>query len=648
MRPHLLLFSIVFIFIVQQAEAKSLSILDSAISTSFKNVDLKEKLFREALTEMKAVDDDSLHQFARIEFGKFFFYTSNYDSAYHYFLMAESVHENGLEMMAALQNMQGAALQRMEQYEAAVSHYIRALSTYEELEDQIGISKVCNNLSVIYRTTRDFRRAEEYLRRSIVINENRGDSLSLGQNYNNLGNVFNAVRRLDSALHYFKLAYSLKSDRISETSSESSSLHNIGMVLAEMAKYNEAENYLLKALRIRRELNDHIGVTSTLITLLQVYVELERFDEALIVYEEVHPLVHKYGGFEMRTRVESAAGKMYAGLGDYSKAVELLAAALLSSDSVYEESTARNILELEKRFMLSEKESEIRQLQMERQQNAQWQRWTRSFLIVSILFILILVVLIVTNSKRLKENKKLNIQYLKEKERAENTVVFKEQSIRILSHEVRTPLNGIIGLVQLLEEGCDKPEQHEMIEMVGISANRLMRVISNVLDYSRYQADKLEVDFESVDLNAITRESVKSFEPQARLGQLTIEHESPEVEVFVKADPQLMHSILNNLIGNAVKFTPAGGKIVVSAYQTKDKCVLEVRDSGIGMDEDQLKSLFQPYHQVSEDKKRRAVGTGLGLSIVKEFIELMNGDVSVESEKGKGSIFRVSLPVQAS
>lgn len=619
--------------------------LNSAVATSVREPELKESLFRQSLQQLRAVKNDSLQVYARIELGKFYFFISAFDSAYHYFLDAEQFAKKDLQSMAHLQNMQGAALQKMEQFEASASHFIRAAGIYEELGDEQGIAKVYNNLSITYRILRDDERAEEYIRRAISINKRRNDTLRLGQNLNNLGNLLYGRGQLDSALHYFRLAADLKQHFDLESNLVASSKNNIGMILREMGRNQEAEQELLEALAIRREIHDRAGVLSSLTNLMELYVASQEMQKAQEVYKEAEPMLKEFGGYEIMTRMMSHAGDMYAKLGKYERAVQVLQSALLYTDSLHEQTTKESILELERRFKLEEKEKEIRDLQVAREQADRDKEWTRWFVIGLSASVALLSLMIVWNFRRLKENQKLSEKYLAEKERAENTVLFKEQTIRILSHEVRTPLNGIISLSHLLKDSCDSPDQHEMIEMVNISADRLMNVISNVLDYSKFQAGKLEMELLPTDISGICRESIDGFAPQAHLGQLQITGDLPAKPLMAKADPQLMHSILNNLVGNAVKFTPAGGTIVIRCFIEDQLACVAVEDNGIGIDADKLKVLFSPFEQVSDDRQKRAVGTGLGLSIVKLFTEAMGGKVSVVSEKGKGTTFKVSFPL---
>lgn len=291
--------------------------LNSAVATSVREPELKESLFRQSLQQLRAVKNDSLQVYARIELGKFYFFISAFDSAYHYFLDAEQFAKKDLQSMAHLQNMQGAALQKMKQFEASASHFIRAADIYEELGDEQGIAKVYNNLSITYRILRDDERAEEYIRRAISINKRRNDALRLGQNLNNLGNLLYGRGQLDSALHYFRLAADLKQHFDLESNLVASSKNNIGMILREMGRNQEAEQELLEALAIRREIHDRAGVLSSLTNLMELYVASQEMQKAQEVYKEAEPMLKEFGGYEIMTRMMSHAGDMYAKLGKY-------------------------------------------------------------------------------------------------------------------------------------------------------------------------------------------------------------------------------------------------------------------------------------------------------------------------------------------
>jgi len=153
----------------------------------------------------------------------------------------------------------------------------------------------------------------------------------------------------------------------------------------------------------------------------------------------------------------------------------------------------------------------------------------------------------------------------------------------------------------------------------------------------------------AIKSNARLGDSIRlaSFAHSAKLELLHLEYEGSEKPVHCLLDAQLLHSILHNLIGNSLKFTPSGGHIVVSVEQKSDRGIIRVRDTGSGMTQDQVKAIFKPFQQVSEEKEKRRVGTGLGLSIVSQFTQLMSGTVDVESQKGEGTTFTLSFPLQA-
>jgi signal transduction histidine kinase len=635
-----------FLLLCNKAEAQSFfeKNLDSAVALRLSQAELKEMMFRESFRALSTVEDDSLRLYAFVEYGKFLFFTSSFDSAYTYFMRAEKYAGNDLKSIASLQNMQGASLQRMEELEAAVTHYIHSATIYEELEDEVGQAKVYNNLSMVYQSTSDHDRAIEYIRKSIRINRSRGDSVKLGQNYNNLGIIFRTQIALDSARKYLELAVSIKSRFDNETSLQASSLNNLGLVLFKLKEYEQAEDYFLESIRIRQRIADRLGEISSIINLVELYITLQRFDEAQDYFDRISENEFNKDNLELRSRIEGLAGLLYRGLGDSEKSSIHFELAMKYTDTLNVSRTKNNMMELERQFRLDEKERKIRELELQQSADEKEQSRTQLFLLVLSGLVALLAGSMVVSYRRLIQNKKLSRKYLEEKKKAENTAVFKEQSLSILSHEVRTPLNGIVSLSQLLKTECRTQEQHEMVEMIEISASRLNKVIANVLDYSKYQAGKLDIELEEHDLVSTCKESVKSFELQAKIAGLEIRYFGEE-ELPLKFDPQLMHSVLNNLIGNAIKFTREGGKIGVQVKKSESKVYMSVIDSGIGMSPEQLENIFEPYEQVSVDKKSRSVGTGLGLSIVKQFSELMNATVYVESEKGKGSTFTVSFSI---
>ncbi len=227
----------------------------------------------------------------------------------------------------------------------------------------------------------------------------------------------------------------------------------------------------------------------------------------------------------------------------------------------------------------------------------------------------------------------------------------KSRFIANVSHEIRTPLNGVLGMAQILAADELSPSQRERVDIIHSSGEVLLGILNDVLDLSKIEAGKLDLEATPFDLVKVVRDVEAAFSAVAQTKGLTlglhVEGRSDDRRVgdLYMGDPSRIRQIVANLVSNALKFTPSGEvKIVVSCLD--EGVVLSVRDTGIGIPEDKLSKLFGQFEQVDASTTRRFGGTGLGLSICRELCRLMGGRILVESEFGKGSTFTVHLPLQ--
>jgi len=227
----------------------------------------------------------------------------------------------------------------------------------------------------------------------------------------------------------------------------------------------------------------------------------------------------------------------------------------------------------------------------------------------------------------------------------------KDDFLSVVSHELRTPLTSIIGYLKLLLQKAVGPmseDQQDMIETAHRNAVRLFQIVNNLLDLSRFQAGFQDMQKGSVDPVEVLSNAVQTLRTQAAVRGLILETEpAPSVEP-IEADAPKLESVLVNLLSNAVKYTPEGGRIKVACIGTcvggKDGVEFTVSDTGVGIPRKHLKKIFDAFYQVENHMTRNVGGTGLGLAIAKKIVEAHDGRISVESEPGKGSTFKVFLP----
>ena len=229
----------------------------------------------------------------------------------------------------------------------------------------------------------------------------------------------------------------------------------------------------------------------------------------------------------------------------------------------------------------------------------------------------------------------------------------KSEFLANMSHEIRTPLNAVIGISELLSNTIKDKKQQNYMNTINNAGNSLLLIINDILDLSKIESGKMELNFKPIKLHAIFKEIETIFMQEVHNKEIEFFVEIPnDIPELILFDEVRIRQILLNLIGNAVKFTEKGYvKLSIETVPSNKRDMrqvdlrLSIEDTGIGIPKSEKERIFQAFTQISGQSIKKYGGTGLGLSITKKLVEMMNGKISLESEVGKGSCFRVWLPL---
>jgi signal transduction histidine kinase len=235
-------------------------------------------------------------------------------------------------------------------------------------------------------------------------------------------------------------------------------------------------------------------------------------------------------------------------------------------------------------------------------------------------------------------------------ERLKELDQFKSNLLNAVSHELRTPLTSIQGFAEFLEDGLAgdlNDEQAHFVHQIQQGSRRLGHLVDDLLDAARMEAGTFKLVLEEADLGQVIRESVMSLQPQAKEAGVLLVEEGIDAPIPLRIDAKRMGQVLLNLMGNAIKFTPPGGRITLVLTRGEHEVQVLVQDTGIGIPAGDLPNIFDRFYQIDNSLTRRRGGTGLGLAIAKALVEAHGGTISVHSDRNQGSTFWFTLPREA-
>ncbi|MES2701886.1 MAG: tetratricopeptide repeat protein [Bacteroidota bacterium] len=474
----------------------------------------------------------------------------------------------------------------------ALTHFERALGINEELGDEFSQSIILTSISNLLYDLNDYDSALEYALKCLPIFERAHNSSSLINIYNTLGNIYFKKEQHAEALHYF--TENMKHSE-PETAAYVMAESGLGKVYYKMHDFGNSSKFLTNSLREAQLLGNAEVQIICHFYLGRLYMDDNNYRQALQSLNSAFTLASEYMRRHDLLSIHEALSALYDNMGDIPKAFHHLK----TFEQLKEEIFKQKII------------NELRNLQVRQQ---------------------------IELAK-------------KEKEVAERTAHLKHQFMANMSHEIRTPMNAIVGMTKLLQSKEPRTDQLRYLNAIHQSADNLLVIINDILDVSKIEAGKIiieQTDFSIRDvLNSVRDMLMLKAEERGIELRIVVD---PAIPRRLIGDPTRLSQVLINLAGNAVKFTERGFVEVNASLRKSEGNKLWVRydviDTGIGISPEHVDSVFDSFTQAGSDVARKFGGTGLGLTISRQLVNLMGGEISVQSELQKGTTFTTVIPFE--
>ena len=499
---------------------------------------------------------------------------------------------------------------RLQRYDIAIDLFQQVIKKRIELKDKVGLANVHGDIGIAYKHSGQFPLALKYLLKALSFYQNSNDQYNSASQLHNLAELYNVLNQPENAIEYAQ-----KSIKLSEESGHQNAyaggLYSLAKAHFYLGDIEQAHEYLQRSNKAATDMNYQHQINDNLALFSLVYAAQNKTQQAI--------KVHRRYAMQNSIRANKALN------------VEL---------ARFEAEQLKQQVEY---LQQNKNMQQLKQAQEQQQQN---------FVIVATLLSFVLLFFI--SRRNIERRLKLELEN-KVEERTHTLVMLtdelvkanavKSQFLANMSHEIRTPLTSVIGQAEAIINGdVDEAYLHKEVEIIHGNSLHLLDLINNILDLSKVEANKLELDLKKQDLYVILHELMNMFTEQAKAKGLTFEivHALP-TPFYINIDAMRLKQILINLCSNAIKFTTRG-HVELTISTEKDTLLFKITDSGIGMSETQLQQVFESFTQGDSSISRRFGGSGLGLCLSDQLAKLMGGKIAVESTLNYGSVFSLILP----
>ncbi|MBU8891348.1 MAG: tetratricopeptide repeat-containing sensor histidine kinase [Bacteroidales bacterium] len=631
-------------------------------------LDTSYVLCKKSITLSKKLDYSFGYATSLNQMGLVFKYMAQFDSSLYYYkkslILFDSLKIDSER--ASVLNRMANVYKRYGEYELSIESFTKSLKVYKELEDSVGISSVLNNIGILYNELGDYEKSLEYELQGLEIKKKLNSWSNIPIALMNIGNNYEGLHEYDKAILHYKEAL----DLIGEDGNKydkSLLVHNIALINEATEDYRSAKQYYLIAIQLEKEINFKEMLVFSLQGLGNSLIKEGSFKDGEKYLLQSYDLAKEIKDVRKEHRLSRNLYEVYFNYGDYKNSIFYLREFVALEDSIYSFERKAQIVELEQKFETEkrkqqiaflEKEQEIHQLELSKKEIENKQKsFQRNALVILVIMVVSLLIYYFIDSKK---RKKLNRLLLKQNEKitdqrteianqnkdlleSNNT---KDRLFQIIAHDLRSPLVSMESITQLVPywiEEQDFESLSRLSKTLELSVNNVLSLIDNLLNWALNQQGKFPYKPENLKLKENIAETIDVYRPIAQMKNINLKLQITK-NVMVFADRNMLFTVMRNLLNNAIKFTPEKGEIIVGVDSNQQYAKIWVADSGIGIPDNKKDEIFELANGRTKDTKGET-GKGLGLFFCKEFVKLNNGDIYIESEKGKGTKITFTLPL---
>ncbi|MEQ8242381.1 tetratricopeptide repeat-containing sensor histidine kinase [Fulvivirga sp.] len=598
--------------------------------------------------------------------GRAYYSISKYDSAILIFEESAEVFEElgrPIDVAGALLNV-GATLESKDDAVRAITYLNDALLVFEKENHNYGKATAAFYLANIFEDQQDYEKALKYFSQVAAIDSTLGNLRDFANSLNRVASLSLSAGDTLSAISNYKRSAKLY-ETVGANCEKAAPINGLGNLYVTMNRLDSGFYYLSTALGIAISCDNKGQIASSRSALGKYYLATNNIQKALSNFLETYEIDTALSSKEGMSKSAFELYKIYKTLGQSDKALYYLEISRKYENELFNQDRTRKIAQMEGEYEL-EKERQKFEFEKERenlayQKSLQEKRTTIYIVVIGLVLVsFLLIVMFRLYTQKGKINRQLNdsMADLKEsnEEISHQTEMLSKRSdelerlneekntiIGIIAHDLKSPLNQIRGLVSLMKHENDAKQSAEYVEKLEISANRSVEMIDRILDINAVENQGLTVKKENTDLTALINIVAEDYKHSADHKKIDLVVQNTE-QINLETDPLLVREILDNLVSNALKFSPADSKVTVSLNVSRDYFTIAIEDQGPGVSASDQKKIFNKYARATAQPTGDEKSTGLGLAIVKRYADALGYQVKCESDGKLGTTFSVLIP----